>query len=64
VPQVFENIFAQYDRDGDGALTLREIFNLIRGHQCVADPFGVSLSLLSGRTRRSISYCSIVTMIP
>ncbi|KAL2002514.1 hypothetical protein VTN02DRAFT_6649 [Thermoascus thermophilus] len=40
VPQMFENLFAQYDRDGDGTLTLRETFDLIRGRRCAVDPFG------------------------
>lgn len=46
VPQMFENLFAEYDKDGDGALTLRETFNLMKGHRCAADPFGVSIFFL------------------
>ncbi|RDK38328.1 Caleosin-domain-containing protein [Aspergillus phoenicis ATCC 13157] len=40
VPQSFENMFAKYDRDGDGALTLRELFDMMHGNRCAADPFG------------------------
>lgn len=34
-------MFAKYDRDGDGALTLRELFDMMHGNRCAADPFGV-----------------------
>lgn len=47
MPQMFENLFAEYDKDGDGALTLRETFNLMKGHRCAADPFGVSIFFYS-----------------
>ncbi|CRG87595.1 putative peroxygenase 3 [Talaromyces islandicus] len=40
VPQQFENIFSKYDGDSDGALTLSELFKLMHGHRCAADPFG------------------------
>lgn len=42
VPQNFENIFSKYDQDGDGILTLAELFSMVRGHRCAVDPFGVS----------------------
>lgn len=42
IPQLFENLFAKWDSDNDGALTLRELFQLMHGHRCAADPFGVS----------------------
>ncbi|RAL11228.1 caleosin family protein [Aspergillus homomorphus CBS 101889] len=40
VPQSFENLFAMYDRDGDGALTFWEVGRLMHGHRCAVDPFG------------------------
>ncbi|KAJ6001210.1 hypothetical protein N7481_001619 [Penicillium waksmanii] len=40
VPQLFENLFSKRDKDRDGALTLRELFQLMHGHRCAADPFG------------------------
>ncbi|KAL1869025.1 hypothetical protein Plec18167_008028 [Paecilomyces lecythidis] len=39
-PQLFENIFSKYDKDGDGALNLKEMFSMMAGHRCAADPFG------------------------
>jgi hypothetical protein len=42
IPQLFENLFAKWDKDNDGALTLRELFSMMKGHRCAADPFGVS----------------------
>ena len=36
-------MFAKYDRDGDGALTLRELFDMMHGNRCAADPFGVCM---------------------
>ncbi|KAF3011281.1 hypothetical protein E8E15_000185 [Penicillium rubens] len=40
IPQLFEDLFSKWDKDGDGALTLRELFQLMHGHRCAADPFG------------------------
>lgn len=45
IPQLFENLFAKWDSDNDGALTLRELFQLMHGHRCAADPFGVSIHI-------------------
>lgn len=42
MPQAFENIFAKYDTDGDGALTLGDLFHLMKGQRVAVDPFGVS----------------------
>jgi hypothetical protein len=42
VPQNFENLFSKYDKTGSGSLSLREMFNMLQGHRCAADPFGVS----------------------
>jgi hypothetical protein len=33
--------FCKHDHNNDGALTVRELFNLMHGHRCAADPFGV-----------------------
>jgi hypothetical protein len=41
VPQAFEDMFSKYDRDHDGALTFRELFDMMHGNRCAADPFGV-----------------------
>jgi hypothetical protein len=43
IPLHFEDMFAKYDRDQDGTLTLGELFEMMHGHRCAADPFGVSL---------------------
>ncbi|PKX89934.1 uncharacterized protein P174DRAFT_287260 [Aspergillus novofumigatus IBT 16806] len=32
--------FCKYDHNNDGALTVRELFNLMHSHRCAADPFG------------------------
>ncbi|RHZ46520.1 caleosin family protein [Aspergillus thermomutatus] len=40
VPQHFEDLFAKYDGDEDGALTLGELFEMMRGNRCAGDPFG------------------------
>ncbi|EAU30398.1 hypothetical protein ATEG_09261 [Aspergillus terreus NIH2624] len=40
IPQAFENLFSKYDSDNDGAITLWEMFHLMHGHRCAADPFG------------------------
>lgn len=41
VPQSFENMFSKYNKNGDGTLTFGELFTMIKGHRCAADPFGV-----------------------
>lgn len=41
-PQQFEDMFAKYDRRGDGTLTFLELLDLIKGNRNVVDPFGVS----------------------
>jgi hypothetical protein len=33
-------MFAKYDGDQDGALTLGELFEMMHGNRCAADPFG------------------------
>ncbi|KAL2109604.1 hypothetical protein VUR80DRAFT_2278 [Thermomyces stellatus] len=40
VPQPFEDLFAKWDYDNDGALDFRQFFELIRGNRVAADPFG------------------------
>ncbi|CBF78379.1 hypothetical protein AN8591.2 [Aspergillus nidulans FGSC A4] len=40
IPQHFEDMFAKYDGDQDGALTFGELFNMMHGNRCAADPFG------------------------
>lgn len=40
VPQKFESIFSKYDKEGDGTLTLRELFDLMHGQRGPVDPFG------------------------
>jgi hypothetical protein len=42
VPQNFENLFAKYDSDRDGAISLADIIRLMKGQRVAADPFGVS----------------------
>lgn len=41
VPQNFENLFSKYDKTGTGSLSLRELFDMMHGHRCAVDPFGV-----------------------
>lgn len=43
VPQSFENMFSKYNKNEDGTLTFGELFTMIKGHRCAADPFGVCL---------------------
>ncbi|RAQ52827.1 calcium binding protein Caleosin [Aspergillus flavus] len=50
IPQLFENLFAKWDSDNDGALTLRELFQLMHGHRCAADPFGWGAALFEWGT--------------
>lgn len=40
-PQQFEDMFAKYDKEGDGTLTLRQLFDLMSGNRNAMDPFGV-----------------------
>ncbi|KAI9372208.1 Caleosin related protein-domain-containing protein [Aspergillus egyptiacus] len=40
IPQAFEDMFGKYDGDNDGTLTLRELFEMMHGNRCAADPFG------------------------
>ncbi|KAL4793904.1 Caleosin related protein-domain-containing protein [Aspergillus venezuelensis] len=40
IPQAFENMFSKFDKDYDGALTLGELFDMMHGNRCAADPFG------------------------
>ncbi|KIY02769.1 uncharacterized protein Z520_01234 [Fonsecaea multimorphosa CBS 102226] len=40
IPQLFENLFSKWDKDGDGALRLSELASMIKGHRCAADPYG------------------------
>lgn len=42
-PQQFEDMFAKYDEEHDGSLSLRQLFNLMKGNRNAVDPFGVSL---------------------
>lgn len=49
MPQNFENMFSKYDQDGDGVLTLGELFSMIKGHRCAVDPFGVSYAGIQTR---------------
>jgi len=39
-PQQFEDMFAKYDKSGEGALTLKELFQLMHGNRNAADPYG------------------------
>lgn len=34
-------MFSQYDGDSDGAVTINELFQMVKGHRRLADPFGV-----------------------
>ncbi|KAJ9373944.1 hypothetical protein DTO282E5_1300 [Paecilomyces variotii] len=40
VSQAFENIFAKYDRENRGCLSLADIFRMMKGQRVAADPFG------------------------
>lgn len=42
VPQNFENLFSKYGRAKEENLSLGDLFSLMRGQRCAADPFGVS----------------------
>ncbi|EED23685.1 calcium binding protein Caleosin, putative [Talaromyces stipitatus ATCC 10500] len=50
VPQNFENIFAKYDSDRDGAITLSDITRLMKGQRVAADPFGWGAALFEWGT--------------
>ncbi|KAL9116975.1 MAG: hypothetical protein Q9187_006493 [Circinaria calcarea] len=39
-PQMFEDLFAKYDRDSTGGLSPAELFDLIHGDRVAADPYG------------------------
>lgn len=48
VPQAFEDMFAQIDKDGDGAFSFTDLRNLVARNRLLMDPFGVSsLALIS-----------------
>ncbi|KAL4879955.1 Caleosin related protein-domain-containing protein [Aspergillus karnatakaensis] len=40
VPQAFEDLFAKYDKDRDGALGFWEVFEMMHGNRYAGDPFG------------------------
>jgi len=40
IPQLFENLFAKWDKDNDGALKLEELLSMTHGHRCAVDPYG------------------------
>lgn len=42
LPQKFEDNFSKWDKRGDGTLTFWELFDLMKGNRCAADPYGVS----------------------
>lgn len=46
-PQMFEEIFTKYDKNGDGGLTYDEIHNMRCGNRVAADVFGVRANLLN-----------------
>ncbi|PYH91851.1 caleosin domain protein [Aspergillus ellipticus CBS 707.79] len=50
IPQSFENLFAKYDGDGDGGLTLRELWAMMAGNRCVGDFFGWGAALFEWGT--------------
>lgn len=52
MPQAFEDLFAKWDYDNDGALSFRQFFELIRGNRVAADPFGVSPRAGNGKLDR------------
>ncbi|PCG96270.1 Caleosin [Penicillium occitanis (nom. inval.)] len=49
-PQNFENVFAKYDSDRDGAISLSDIFRLMKGQRVAADPFGWGAALFEWGT--------------
>ncbi|KUL84321.1 hypothetical protein ZTR_07584 [Talaromyces verruculosus] len=49
-PQNFENVFAKYDSGRDGAISLSDIFRLMKGQRVAADPFGWGAALFEWGT--------------
>lgn len=45
VPQKFEDMFSKYADDKD-FVTLRDVWNLLKGQRVVADPFGTTAAAL------------------
>ncbi|KAM7205143.1 Caleosin related domain containing protein [Naviculisporaceae sp. PSN 640] len=45
VPQAFEDMFARWDTNNEGALSGAQLFNLIRGNRLAVDPFGWSAAV-------------------
>lgn len=41
VPQMFEDMFSQWDVHGSGSLSAGEMWQMIKGNRLAADPFGV-----------------------
>ena len=37
-------MFSKWDRDSEGALSGRELWDMIAGHRVAMDPFGVSVA--------------------
>jgi hypothetical protein len=50
VPQFFENMFAKWDKGAKGALSTGELFDLMKGNRCAADPFGWGAALFEWGT--------------
>jgi peroxygenase len=48
IPQNFENIFSRYDKEKCGALSFRELRDLMHGQRCAADPYGVRITNVWG----------------
>ena len=44
---MFEDLFSKWDCDNKAALSAGELLNMIRGHRLAADPFGVSVLIMS-----------------
>jgi len=45
-PQNFEDIFAKYDRDNKGGLSVSDVKDFIRGQSMVLDLFGINATIL------------------
>ncbi|KAK4938798.1 hypothetical protein LTR10_020805 [Elasticomyces elasticus] len=45
-PQNFEDIFAKYDRDNKGGLTISDVKDFVRGQSMVLDLFGINATIL------------------
>lgn len=54
MPQAFEDMFAAVDRDGDGYLSLGDLWALIGRNKMVADFFGVSYRFRSTGSARKL----------